>query len=135
MNIDYSDTIMEAFHSPQYVYVADEKVDLIGYAGDMAIGEYVQLYFHVQKAANYADNKIMQARFSAIGGVLLISAAEKLCSLLEGLTFEEALKYCDPEIGLPHILEAPNEKIYSINFVTQAFYKAFETLTSHSSIL
>lgn len=129
MNIDYSDEIIHTFASPKYIFHNEKHFNLMGHAGDTAIGEYVHLYFQTEKATNYAESKILQARFSAMGSVLTIAAAEKFCSLAEGLTFQEAIKYCDMENGLSHILSAPVEKMYSINFVIQAFYKALETLT------
>lgn len=129
MNIDYSDEINALFASPMHVY-SNEDINLIGYAGDVKIGEYVHLYFQVQKESNYADSKILQARFSAIGSVMLIAAAEKFCSLIEGLSFQESIKYCGVENGLLQILSAPTEKYHSIHFVEQAFYNALETLAT-----
>lgn len=131
MNIDYSNDILNIFSSPMHIYSIGDESHLVGYAGDPNIGEYVHLYFQFQKSdsKNYADNKIIKAKFSAIGGVVLIAACEKFCALVENITFHEALKYCDPEVGLQHILNAPQEKTHSINFVIQAFYKAFEVLT------
>lgn len=129
MNIDYSDEINALFASPMHVY-SNEDTNLIGYAGDVKIGEYVHLYFQVQKESNYADSKILQARFSAIGSVMLIAAAEKFCSLIEGLSFQESIKYCGVENGLLQILSAPAEKYHSIHFVEQAFYNALETLAT-----
>lgn len=131
MSMYYSDEIMTIFSSPSHVYKEGDEIHLTGYAGDPMIGEYIHLYFYIQKATdslNYADNRIVQAKFSALGGVVLIAAADKFCSLVEGLTFQEALKYCDPE-RLQHVLLAPQGKVYSINFIIQAFYKAFEMLT------
>lgn len=125
--IDYSEAILKAFDKPRHVY-NQSSVDLIGHAGEISIGEYVNLYFKVDKADVYANTKIMRATFSVIGGVVTIAAAETFCSLIEGHTFQEALEYCDIENGLYKVLSPPIEKLYSINFVVQAFYKAFEEL-------
>jgi len=127
MNIDYSDIIMESFASPQHVYNGDKNYNLIGYAGDTRIGEYVHLYFNINRESQYADSKIIEANFSAIGSVMLIAAAEKFCELVKNLTFQEAILYTEK---LSSILAAPEEKIYSVMFVTQAFYKALETLAT-----
>ena len=132
MSTEYSDEIMSIFSSPNHIYQEGDENHLMGFAGDASIGEYIHLYFQfckAQNSSNYADSKIVRARFSAVGGVLLIVAAEKFCSLVEGLSFQDALKYCDP-VRIQHILSAPNEKIYSVNFVIQAFYKSLEALTT-----
>lgn len=132
MNINYSDEIMELFANPECIYDTHvwRETNLMGYAGDLAIGEYVHLYFQIEKAQNYIDTKILAAKFNAIGSVMLIAAAEKFCSLIKGKTFQEAINYCDPQTGLAHILSAPEEKLYSLNFIFNAFYKALETLTA-----
>lgn len=131
MNISYSDEVIELFAAPEHVYDMHvwRETHLMGYAGDLSIGEYVHLYFQIEKAANYIDSKILAAKFNAIGGVMTIAAAEKFCSLIKGKTFQEALNYCDPQTGLPNILSIPEGKLYSVNFVLNAFYKALETLT------
>lgn len=130
MNVNYSNEIMEIFNQPQHVYTSKDSFDIIGYVGELPYGEYVHLYFSIDKQENYIESKITQAKFSAIGGVMLIAAAEKFCSLVEGISFHDAMKYCDPQTGLANILSAPEEKMYSVNFVLHAFYKALETLTN-----
>lgn len=125
--IDYSEKALRNFNAPKHIY-DQSSTDLFGYAGDTSIGEFVNFYFNIDKAEIYANTRITRATFSAIGGVLTIAAAETFCSLVEGITFQDALRYCDMENGLRTFLSAPTEKIYSINFVIQAFYKAFETL-------
>lgn len=132
MNIEYSDEVMELFAAPQHVYdtCVWRETHLTGHAGEVSVGEYVWLFFQIEKSTNYVESKILSAKFSAIGSVMLIAAAEKFCSLIKGLTFQEAMKYCDPESGLAHLLSAPDAKIHSVNFVLHAFYKALETLTN-----
>lgn len=131
MNINYSGEIMDMFYSPKHIYT-NQQYNLIGFAGQTNVGEYVHLYFWIDKTDNFADSKIVYVIFSAIGSVLLIAAAEKFCSLIEGMSFQAALKYCDPISGLQCILAAPDEKLYLINFVVQAFYKAFEDLANNN---
>lgn len=126
--MNYSIETMDVFAEPQHIY-RKQNTNVMGHAGNISFGEYVHLYFQVEKAPNYIESKINCAVFSAMGGVMLIAAAEKLCSLIEGHSFEDAMKYCDPEHGLAKILSVPEEKIYSVNFVLHAFYNALETLT------
>jgi NifU-like protein involved in Fe-S cluster formation len=128
MNVNYSNEIMNLFVEPQHVY-AQQEINLMGHAGDISLGEYIHIYFQVESMSNYIESKINRALFSAMGSVMLITAAEKFCSIIEGLTFQDAIKYCDPEYGLAKILSAPEEKMYSVNFVLHAFYNALETLT------
>lgn len=127
MNINYSSKVMEAFSFLEHVYVQGEPYDLIGYAGETSVGEHVNLYFQINRELNYADSKITKARFSAMGSVMLIAAAEKFCALVENLTFQDAIKQTGELTG---VLSAPDEKVHSVMFVVQAFYKAFETLTN-----
>lgn len=128
MNVTYTKEVMDIFASPRYVYT-QEEYNLLGHAGDTAIGEYVHLYFQLEKKSNYADSLIVSARFSAIGSVLLIATADKLCSLVEGKTFQEAIGICSFD-NLRKTLSAPVEKTHSVNYVTMAFYNALETLTN-----
>lgn len=127
MNIAYPEEIMNVFAAPRHVY-NNEEFNIMGYAGDINIGEYVHLYFQVNKEPQYANSKIVTARFSAIGDVALIAAAEQFCTLVQGLTFQDAIYFCNNETGLAKMMCIPEGKLYSANFVFNAFYKALETL-------
>lgn len=124
----YSPEILNLFSSPAHIYNSTALTNFIGYAGDTTIGEYVHLYFQVDiNNENKAQSKIIKAKFSAIGGVILISAAEKFCELVENSNFQEALIYCDTENGLSKLLNIPSDD-HSINFIIQAFYISLESL-------
>lgn len=125
MNIDYSPAILELFNAPKYFF--DEKVyTVIGFAGDLNIGESLNLYLNIAPNENYVLSQITKVRYSALGSVMLIAAAENFCAKVEGKTLQDALNYCDPSTGLHYALNAPNDRLHSVNFVVQAFYNAFE---------
>jgi NifU-like protein involved in Fe-S cluster formation len=126
--LSYSDEVMDLFASPVHVYDKQE-FNLMGHAGDTNIGEYVHLYFLIEKQPQYIDSKIIQAKFSVIGSVMLIAAAEKLCSLVEGRTWAQAVDICTFD-NLKDTLSAPIGKTHSINYIVMAFYNALETLTN-----
>lgn len=124
---------IQSFSNLHHVYKNGDEVHVMGYAGDLLIGEYVHLYFNYVKLDNfkdYGDVKIVTAKFSAIGNMVTILAAEKFCSIVEGLTFNECLQFCDPDIGLQYMMQEHENKIHSINFVIQAFYKAIEVIAT-----
>lgn len=134
MSIAYSPDVIKSFMSPKNLYIPGDSSNYIGFAGDDSIGEYVHLYFQVnQDNDNLSASKILSIKFSAIGGVSLITTAEKFCDLICGLTFLDALNYCDVE-KVKQGIGIPDEKIYSVNFVIQAFYSAFEALVNVKSI-
>lgn len=127
---------MDLFSEPSHIYIGEEKSlgnlyshsqNIIGRAGDQNIGEYIHLYLQYMEDSNPTDGKIVRARFSTIGSVVMIAIAEKFCMNIENKTFQEALFYCDP-IELQKQLFVPDEKMYLINFVIEAFYSAFEIL-------
>lgn len=125
MNIDYSPAILELFNAPKYFF--DEKAyTVIGFAGDLNIGEILNLYLNIAPNENYVLSQITKVRYSALGSVMLIAAAENFCAKVEGKTLQDALNYCDPSTGLHYALNAPNDRLHSVNFVVQAFYNAFE---------
>jgi NifU-like protein involved in Fe-S cluster formation len=131
MSITYSNEMMNIFNSPQHVYVVGEQSNLQSFAGDQEIGEYIHLYFEFIKADDFIHSQIIKVRFSAVGGITIISAAEKLCTLIENKTFNESLIYCDPDNGLKKLLMISEDKLYSVNFVIQAFYRAIEILSNY----
>ena len=128
--MQYSEQAMALFSSPKYFFTSEDKYNVSGSAGDLNIGEYVNLYFDVEKNDNYIESKIVKIRFSVMGGVIIIAAAEKFCSMVDGKSFGDALKYCDPS-GLYVDLNITEEKMHSVNFVVHAFYSALESLSDY----
>ncbi len=131
MSVDYSSDILELFHTPKYLFDKD-TYGVIGSAGDLTIGESVFFYLKLNAKEPYTETQITKIRYSALGSVMLIAAAEKLCSSIEGKTLQEALNYCDPSTGLQHELDVPNDRLHSVNFVIQAFFNAFESFVNQT---
>lgn len=127
MTSEYSENLIKFFMAPKNVFSIQDKYNFIGFAGDQSIGEYVQLYFDIDvNKNNFTESKIIQAKFSVIGGVSTIAIAEKFCSEIKELHLNEALKLCGEESKFLNDLKISQDKIYSSNFVFQAFYKIFE---------
>lgn len=126
MAIQYPAEIIELFDSPQHKYIKGEVCDLVKGAGDLDMGEYVNLHFRIERSkASYIDARIVTASFSAMGSVMIVAAAEKFCSLIVGKTFREALLECD-ELRKMKV----SGREHSIDFVIQAFYKSLESLSN-----
>lgn len=131
MNIGYTEETLTLFANPKYVYELNEQHNVFGSFGDADIGEYVNLYFQVETNTDYAESKILKARFSAVGNVITIAATEYLCSMIEGLTFNQALGYFTVD-KLQKILKVPEDRLHSIGFIVQAFYNALEKLSHYA---
>lgn len=130
--LELSNKIIDLIKCPQHVYNGD-VYNLIGHAGDLSIGEYVYLYLKTNTdSTDPSNSKIIEARFSAIGGATLIALAEQFCSLITNITFNEALQKCDDENGFANGLNISIDHIHSFNFIVQAFYISIETLIQSS---
>lgn len=125
----YSNDTLKIFNNVQHSFALKDKYNFLGSAGDLSVGEYVNLYFDVELAPNdILSSKIIKGRFSAIGSVMLIASAEKFCSIIANNTIAEVLAKCDIEKFNINIVAG---KEYSFNFVLQAFYNIVESISNY----
>lgn len=129
---EYSKYVLQLFDNPKCLYAPGSHYDLMGHSGDLEVGEYVHLYFDVPEINRESplDSRIVEIRFSAIGGVILIGVAEKLCQVVDdnfGMSISGLLKYCGSE-ELTTSLGISSNRVHSVNFVIQAVYNMIENL-------
>lgn len=128
MNYDDLENDINNLH---HIYIANHGYNLIGYAGDLSIGEYVYLYFVIEKHDNYLKTKIIDAKYSVIGSTYHVIAAEKLCAFMIGKDF---ISVNDQITNFMDEIKMPVERAYIFNFIASAFYMALETLANSENI-
>jgi hypothetical protein len=114
-----------------YVYDPNYAYNLIGHAGDLSIGEYIYLYFNIEKNNECLKTKIINAKFSIIGSINNVIATNKFCSFVENkdfITISSQMNNFFDDINMP------DERTYIINFIADAFYMALETLANVESL-
>lgn len=114
---------MDLFSAPKNVYKSGQTYNFMGYAGDKSVGEYINLYFELENGKESMEARIVKANFSAFGGVVLFAVAERFCREVVNKNFTDALLFISGDELKADIVE---EKLYSVNLLTQAFYVAFE---------
>ncbi|NLB34969.1 MAG: Fe-S cluster assembly scaffold protein NifU [Elusimicrobia bacterium] len=99
--MQYSEKVMDHFRNPRNVGEI-ENPDGIGYVGNAACGDIMELYIKVE------ENIITDAKFKTFGCGAAIATSSIMTELVKGKTIEEAEKISNKAIiealdGLPTI--------------------------------
>ena len=121
----YNKEVLKRFTDPKN-FGEVEGADGVGEVGNQKCGDVMRIGFKLG-----ADGRIKDIKFQTFGCVSAIAASDALCSLVKGLTIEEAKKITNKDI-IKELGGLPSIKLHCSVLGAEALKKAIEDYESKS---